>query len=88
MQTIIEAILIAIYWFIGGYLALALTPWAYQAGWGAFIIGLLLYIRTERIEANGQKIPFWLGGLLLGSPVTLMFIGAVGLVAKWLGLLW
>ena len=87
MQRIIEASLIAAYWFIGGYIALALTPFARQAGLAALIIGMLLFLWARAIESRGGKIPYLLGGLLFGSPFTLMFIGAVGLVAKWLGIL-
>jgi hypothetical protein len=35
---------IAIYWFIGGYMALALTPLAFEAGLVAMIIGLVLHL--------------------------------------------
>jgi hypothetical protein len=42
---------------------------------------------ARTIEDRGGHIPYALGGILLGFPMTLMFAGAVGLVMKWLGLL-
>ena len=78
---------IAIYWFIGGYIALVITPFAFQCGLVCLIIGVALLRMVIFIEDRGGRIPGVLGGLLLGSPITLMLIGAMGWGLKLLGFL-
>lgn len=78
---------IAIYWFFGGYSLMALTSFAWQGGLVALIIGVALLRIAIFIEDRGDRIPSALGGLLLGLPLTLMLIGAIGWGMKQVGLL-
>jgi hypothetical protein len=44
MGRIFETLFFASYWFVGGYAALALTPYAVQGGLIGSILGLLLLL--------------------------------------------
>ncbi len=81
---------LAVYWFLGAYLAAWFIPYAYQIGFVGVIMGMVLLRWFFAFEDRGQKTPPALGCTLWGTPFTLAVISAIGWAAmrlgEWLGL--
>jgi hypothetical protein len=82
-----ETLVIALYWFAGGYSFVWWTPYALQAGLIGVIIGMVLYLWTRLIEDQGDKVPPLLGCALFVPPFNLILFGMVIWGMRWLDLL-
>jgi hypothetical protein len=73
----IEALLVAAYWFAGGYVFAWWTPYALEAGLLCALTGLVLFAWVRLIEDQGGHVPPLLGLLLLAPPLSLLLAGAI-----------
>ncbi|NIU60215.1 MAG: hypothetical protein GWN67_28845 [Phycisphaerae bacterium] len=80
-------LLVAGYWFSGGYIFAWWTPYATEAGLIGAIMGLVLLAWTHFIEDRGGNVPPLLGCALFAPPLTLMLIGGIGWIMERLRLL-
>lgn len=77
IKRTLEALLVAGYWFSGGYIFAWWTPYALQAGWLCVTVGLVLFAWAHAILDRGGYLPVPLGCALFAPPLSLMLMGII-----------